>query len=168
MSGGFEAGGLDMVRFIGEAPGRGPAAAVTVGDSARPILAAMFRLQVDREFAAAHAIVIGGEHEPLHGHHFRVRATVEGGGLDAEGLLCDFHLLERRLDEAISPFAGRTLNGTPPFDRLSPTAESIARHLFEAVAPGLPQGVRLVEVAVGEAPGCTAIYAPTSGMESTR
>lgn len=127
---------------------------------ATPILAAMYELSVEREFAAAHAISIGGEMEPLHGHHFRVRATLQGERLDGEGLLCDFHLFERRLAAAIEPFQGRTINGVPPFDTLPPTAELLARHLHEAISTDLPAGVRLVEVAVGEAPGCTAIYRP--------
>ena len=118
----------------------------------------MFRLHVDCEFPAAHAISIRGVMEEMHGHHFRVRATIEGPRLDGDGLLCDFHDLEQRLARAIDPFRNRTLNGVPPFDRTSPTAEAIARHLFEAVAPQLPAGVRLVEVSVGEAPGCTATY----------
>lgn len=118
----------------------------------------MFELTVEDQFAAAHSITIGGVAEPLHGHHFRVRAVVQGERLDAEGLLCDFHELERLLSEAIAPFRGRTINGVPPFDRLSPTAEAIARHLHDAIAAGLPAGVRLSEVAVGEAPGCTATY----------
>lgn len=118
----------------------------------------MFELTVEDEFAAAHSITIGGVAEPLHGHHFRVRAVVRGERLDAEGLLCDFHELERLLAEAISPFRGRTINGVPPFDRLPPTAEQLARHLHGAIAAGLPAGVRLAEVAVGEAPGCTATY----------
>lgn len=121
----------------------------------------MFRLEVVREFAAAHAISIGGAMEELHGHHFRVRAMVEGPTLDQEGLLCDFHLLERSLDEAIRPFAGRTVNGTPPFDRVLPTAEAMAKHFHDRLAATLPAGVRMVEVAVGEAPGCTATYRPS-------
>jgi 6-pyruvoyltetrahydropterin/6-carboxytetrahydropterin synthase len=120
----------------------------------------MYELSVETEFAAAHAISIGGEMEPLHGHHFRVRATLRGEALDGEGLLCDFHAFERRLDAAVDPFRGRTINGVPPFDALPPTAELLARHLHEAISAGLPAGVRLVEVAVGEAPGCTATYRP--------
>lgn len=120
----------------------------------------MYRLRVDREFPAAHSITIGGEAEEIHGHHFRVGVVVEGSRLDGEELLCDFHELEARLDRAIEPFRNRTVNGVPPFDRVNPTAEALARHFGEAVSAGLPEGVRLVEVAVGEAPGCTATYLP--------
>lgn len=136
----------------------------------------MYRLRVDREFPAAHAIVIGGEVEELHGHHFRVAVLVEGQRLDGEELLCDFHDLETTLDRAIEPFRNRTMNRVPPFDRINPTAEALARHFGEAVAASLPDGVRLVEVSVGEAPGCTASYLPdprtadprTADMESVR
>jgi 6-pyruvoyltetrahydropterin/6-carboxytetrahydropterin synthase len=120
----------------------------------------MYRLRVDREFPAAHSITICGEAEEIHGHHFRVGVVVEGPSLDGEELLCDFHDLEARLDRAIDPFRNRTVNGVPPFDRVNPTAEALARHFGEAMASGLPEGVHLVEVAVGEAPGCTAIYRP--------
>jgi 6-pyruvoyl-tetrahydropterin synthase len=58
----------------------------------------MFTIAVTREFCAAHAIVIAGVREPLHGHNFRVTATLEGESLDGEGLLCDFHLVERELE----------------------------------------------------------------------
>lgn len=123
----------------------------------------MYRLRVDREFPAAHAIVLGGEVEAMHGHHFRVAVVVEGPRLDGEELLCDFHELETRLDLAIEPFRNRTINGVSPFDRVNPTAEALARHFAETVAGTLPEGVRVVEASVGEAPGCTATYLPSGG-----
>jgi len=122
----------------------------------------MYDLTVERIFSAAHAIVIAGQREPVHGHDWRVRVTVSGPELDDDLLLCDFHALERSLDGVIEPFRSADLNATPPFDRVNPTAEAVARHIGDAVAADLPAGVRLAAVALTEAPGCEAIYRPDS------
>lgn len=119
-----------------------------------------FALEVERTFSAAHAIVIAGERERLHGHDWRVVATVSGDRLDAEELLCDFHMLERELDAIVAPFRGGNMNDTPPFDRTNPTAEAVARHVLAELSARLARGAPSVEVEqvrVTEAPGCVAI-----------
>ena len=122
--------------------------------------ALMFELRVRRKFSAAHAIRMAGQVEPLHGHDWRVSVRVRGEKLDGDGLLCDFHALERAVDEVIAPLHNRSLNQTPPFDRTNPTAELVARHIGDALSPRLPAGARLHSVVVGEAPGCDAVYRP--------
>jgi len=123
----------------------------------------MFALEVETGFSAAHALSIRGEREPVHGHDFRVRVVVTGGGLDADGLLVDFHELERNLGEIVAPFRNRDLNAVPPFDRTNPSAEEIARHVGDALGRRLPAGRSVESVRVTEAPGCAAIYRPSGG-----
>ena len=118
----------------------------------------MFELRIRRTFAAAHAIVMAGVREPMHGHNWEVTVAVAGDTLDADGLLCDFHLLEQALDETIRPFMNRCLNETAPFDRVNPTAELVAQHIAQAVAARLPIEVRVKEVRVVEAPQCEACF----------
>ena len=118
----------------------------------------MFELRIRRTFAAAHAIVMAGVREPMHGHNWEVTVAVAGDTLDADGLLCDFHLLEQALDETIQPFMNRSLNETAPFDRVNPTAELVAQHIAQAVAARLPIEVRVKEVRVVEAPQCEACF----------
>lgn len=128
----------------------------------------MYQVSVETEFCAAHAIVLGGEREPVHGHNWRVTVTVAGEGLDSEGLLLDFHALERLVAEIIGPFKNRDLNTTPPFDRVNPTAEHVARHIAEGVSGGLAAlrtgaehpRLRVDSVRVTEAPGCAVVYRP--------
>jgi len=120
----------------------------------------MYELTVSREFCAAHAIRIGDHLEPVHGHNWRVILTVAGATLDTNGVVCDFHLLERALDAVIRPFHNADLNAMPPFHSLNPTAENVARFIADAVTKALPRGVRLRSVAVTEAPGCVATYRP--------
>jgi len=116
----------------------------------------MFRLQIERTISAAHAIEIDGERETVHGHDWRVRVCVEGPRLDGNGLLCDFHELERRLDGILSPFANASLNDTPPFDRCNPTAERFAEHVAMAFVADPPAGIIRIQASVTEAPGCEA------------
>jgi 6-pyruvoyltetrahydropterin/6-carboxytetrahydropterin synthase len=126
----------------------------------------MYELTVRSEFCAAHAIVMKGEREVVHGHNFQVVVCVRGGTLDGDGLLCDFHLVESVLKEVIEPFHNANLNATPPFDRVNPTAENLARYLADEVqdrvsaraghAWNASTGVSWVSVS--EAPGCIATY----------
>ena len=116
----------------------------------------MFSLRIERTFSAAHAIVLGGEREALHGHDWRVRVTVEGDQLDDDGLLCDFHLLERLLDNAIAPLRDSNLNDVAVLAGINPTAENVALYLASTVADDLPPGIRRLRLAITEAPGCEA------------
>lgn len=118
----------------------------------------VYEVSVDREFCAAHAIVIAGRREAVHGHNWRVTVTVTGDELDGDGLLCDFHAIERSVDGILAPLHNADLNATPPFDRVNPTAEHVARHIAEGVARDLPAGVAVQSVRVTEAPGCAAVY----------
>ena len=121
---------------------------------------AVFELTVERDFSAAHAVRIGDHVEPIHGHNWRVRATVRGDRLDANELLIDFHQLERWLEEIVQPFHNRSLNEVAPFDAVNPTAERVVKHIAEALARRLPESVTLSSVSVSEAPGCTSTYRP--------
>lgn len=116
----------------------------------------MFSLRIERTFSAAHAIVLGGEREALHGHDWRVRMTVEGDQLDGDGLLCDFHLLERVLDSAISPLRDSNLNDVAVLAGINPTAENVALYLASTVAGDLPPAIGRLRLAITEAPGCEA------------
>ncbi len=120
----------------------------------------MFELAVKREFRAAHAVTMSGDREASHEHDWGVSVVVAGRQLDGDGLLCDFHVIERRLEGVIGLLQGRDLNRTPPFDAINPTAEAVARHIADAMEPTLPAGVTLSSVSVTEAPGCTATYKP--------
>ncbi|MBU6412225.1 MAG: 6-pyruvoyl tetrahydropterin synthase family protein [Planctomycetes bacterium] len=122
----------------------------------------MFSLTVTTEFCAAHALIIAGQREVMHGHNFRVTACVEGPGLDGDGLLCDFHTVESFLQEIIEPFINANLNATPPFDKLNPSAENIAKYLADELhtrlGESLAPAARVAWVSITEAPGCVATY----------
>lgn len=117
-------------------------------------------LTLETVFSAAHAIVIGGEREPVHGHDWRVAVRIGGDTLDADGLLVDFHKVHHDLQAIIEPWHNRSLNEVEPFDMVNPTAELVAQTIGERLATTLPNGVRVVSVRVTEAVGCAAEYWP--------
>lgn len=131
----------------------------------------MYEISVEREFCAAHALVIKGAREPIHGHNFRVTLTLQGLHLDSDGLLIDFHALERVVMEILSPMTNVDLGTLACFAHASPTAENIARHVALATAARLREitgdtaGVRVASCRVTEAPGCSATYRPTRAEE---
>lgn len=122
------------------------------------------RITIEQIFAASHALRLpDGTHEPVHGHNWPVRVTVGADHLDATDCVMDFHDLARRLDAVLAPFRNRHLNEVAPFAHgVNPSAERVAEHIATALAADLPPGVRLIEAAIGEAPGCTAIHRPTA------
>ncbi len=120
----------------------------------------MYELSIRTQFAAAHSIRIQGEQEPVHGHHWEVTAVISGPDLDDDDLLCDFHMIEARLNDIVRPFHNRHLNEVEPFDALNPTAERVARYIGESLASGLASGLRLDSLTVTEAFGCAATWRP--------
>lgn len=124
---------------------------------------AHFEITVETTFAAAHALRLpDGTYEPSHGHNWHVQVSVAREGLDAMATVMDFHELERLVGEVIGPWHNRDLNTVAPFadQGLNPSAEQVAAWIGQQTAQGLPAGVRLVGVRVGEAPGCSAVYRP--------
>lgn len=131
-----------------------------------------FEITVEASFSAAHAIVLGGQLEPLHGHDWHVTVTIAGTKLDREGLLCDFHAVERALAQIVHPWHNQNLNERLPFadtqtkakhPALNPTAEHVAmtigsdlKHRLEGPDGPLQGRAWVVSVRVTEAPGCAA------------
>ena len=128
----------------------------------------MFEVSVETTFAAAHALLIAGRREPLHGHNWHTTVTLAGPALDRDGLLIDFHAVERLLKDITAPFHNGNLNDTPPFTNLNPSAENVALHIARALAAGLEAagitrgGARIRAVHITEAPGCAATDFPPS------
>lgn len=125
----------------------------------------MYEITVETVFAAAHAIRLpDGALEPVHGHNWQVHVTVAADELDAIETVCDFHVLQALVDDAVAPWHNSDLNQCEPFTdsegglKINPTAERVAKAIAEKIRPGLPGNCKLASVSVGEAPGCTAVW----------
>ena len=123
----------------------------------------MFEVSVEETFAAGHALRnYRGKCENVHGHNYRVQVTVTGRELNVAGLLVDFVELKRLLDAVIEQLDHKFLNDVPPFDRLNPSAENIAKFFYDEVSKGLGSetGVALGEVKIWETDTSVATYRP--------
>ena len=99
----------------------------------------MYKVRVEAEFSAAHFLSrYRGKCEKLHGHNYKVRIWVRGTALDSGGMLADFSVLKKVLKEVLAPLDHSNLNDMEVF-RNDPSAERIARFVFEAVKEKLPE-----------------------------
>jgi 6-pyruvoyltetrahydropterin/6-carboxytetrahydropterin synthase len=99
----------------------------------------MFEITITRHFAAAHRVEeYPGNCERLHGHNWKVEVVARRNELDALGMVMDFRKLKELTEQALAPFDHAYLNEVAPFDRVNPTAENIARHLFAVLSKKAP------------------------------
>ena len=119
----------------------------------------MYELTVKSHFDAAHALRdYPGECRNLHGHTWDVEATVAGEVLDDIDIVYDFKRLKEDLGAVLEPLDHGFLNEVPPFDTLSPTAENLARVLFEQLSARVGEQVSVKEIAVWESPVARIVY----------
>lgn len=119
---------------------------------------ASYRLRVRGRFEAAHHLrAYRGAPEPVHGHSWRVEVGLETDRLDDEGMAFDFIVVKQALDRLTARFHHGDVNAVPPFDRLTPTTEHLARFFYRELRQALPDAP-IVEVTVWEGPDCAATY----------
>jgi 6-pyruvoyltetrahydropterin/6-carboxytetrahydropterin synthase len=108
----------------------------------------MFTVRVEAAFSAAHFLAhYHGKCEKLHGHNYKVRVTARGPSLDGGGMLVDFGVLKKALRAVTEELDHTNLNDHPAFADGSPSAENIARFVYDRMRAGSPAaGISLVEV----------------------
>lgn len=120
----------------------------------------MWEISQETEVAAAHQLRFApGEGERLHGHNWRIKATVRASELDASGFVCDFAVLGKTLREIVEPYEHVFLNEVVPFMDLNPTAENIARVVADNLAARIETPrLKVARVEVWEERTCAALY----------
>ena len=119
----------------------------------------MYELGIRRSFSAAHQLLgYKGKCEDLHGHTYKIEVTIQAEKLDPIGLAMDFTDIKRILDRILETYDHKLLNQVPPYDRINPSAENVARVVFETLKPQLPPGVALTRVTVWESDNAWASY----------
>lgn len=108
----------------------------------------MFELSVKSHIAAAHFLPgYAGKCKDLHGHTWQIEVTVAGEQLDTIGLVADFAVLKKKLNDFLMPLDHVCLNDLAYFKEHNPTTENIARYVYRNFAPGVaPLKIRKVQV----------------------
>jgi len=124
----------------------------------------MFEVSVDETFAAGHALRgYKGKCENVHGHNYKVRVTLTGPELDSVGLLYDFVHLKKVIRDVIESLDHRFLNDFAPFDTINPSAENIARYIYEQIFKQISKpanGASISSITVWETDVTSATYRP--------
>lgn len=120
----------------------------------------MWEISSETVVAAAHQLRLApGEGERLHGHNWRIKATVRASELDSRGFVMDFNELAPALRAIVEPYEHVFLNEIAPFDDVNPTAENIARVIFQNLAAKVNDArVKVVLIEVWENDTCAARY----------
>ena len=122
----------------------------------------MYQVSIELHFDAAHFLRdYQGKCEALHGHRFKVVATVESPQLNDIGLAYDFTELKQKLGEIIDVFDHTCLNDLPPFDRINPSSENIAVTIYDALKQKISDApASLTHIEVWESPQSRVVYSP--------
>lgn len=123
----------------------------------------MYELTVKAEFEAAHFIKnYPGKCARLHGHNWIVEAIAKGGELNELGILIDFKILKAELNKVLDEFDHQYLNELEIFAKKNPTAEILAKVIFEKLsASEIFSGKnKLTAIKVYETPKSCVTYYP--------
>lgn len=121
----------------------------------------MFELTISVNFEAAHYInQYPGKCSRLHGHNWKVEVNIYGDKLDELGMLIDFRDLKATVNELMTKLDHYCLNDIEPFCKINPTAENIAKYIYEQLGETqqFNQDVKLRSVRVWESPNSAAAY----------
>ena len=112
----------------------------------------MFEVIVKVNFSAAHQLRgYDGKYENLHGHNWTATVTVQAEELDAMEVGIDFAMLKKKTEEVLSCINYKNINEIPPFNKLNPSAENIARWLFQNLVSTInTKTVKLRRVQINE------------------
>jgi len=120
----------------------------------------MYEVAIRRRFAAAHQLKgYQGKCEDLHGHNWIVEVGVEGTTLDDVGLLLDFKILKKHVDDVLEQLDHKYLNDHNWFKTRNPSSEYLALFLHEELTSRLElPGLTVSFVRVWESDDAVATY----------
>lgn len=123
----------------------------------------MYELTVKSEFEAAHFIKnYPGKCARLHGHNWIVEAVAQGSELNDLGILIDFKILKSELNKILDELDHQFLNELEIFSKKNPTAENLAKEIFDklSVSEIFNGKTKLTAVKVYESPKSCVTYYP--------
>ena len=120
----------------------------------------MYEVTVTTVISASHHLRgYEGKCENVHGHNYRVEASVRADSLNEQGLALDFKELKKHLHEIAQDYDHHDLNQQKDFKTINPSSENIAQVIFRRLARRISQpGISMHKVRVYETDGCCVTY----------
>lgn len=103
------------------------------------MLVGKFEIGRTYTFSASHRLLtLPVDHQcyRMHGHNYTVEVVLAGFYPDKHGMLLDFAELDKAVKPVVDALDHQHLNDV--LDTRTPTAEFLAKHIYDAVAPRLP------------------------------
>lgn len=118
----------------------------------------MFELSIKGDIASAHFLRgYPGKCKDMHGHTWKVEVFLTAQELNELGMVEDFAVLKRKFKEYLAELDHKCLNDIEYFKTVNPTAENIAKYIYEGFAPVVAP-LDLTRVQVWESDMASAIY----------
>lgn len=120
----------------------------------------MYHLTIHTHFAAAHNLLnYDGDCENLHGHNWKIEATVSTETLDDAGLGIDFKILKKRTNAIMDMLDHKYLNDLESFKDISPSSEHISKFIYDELVKALQDfNVCVEKITVWESDYACASY----------
>jgi 6-pyruvoyltetrahydropterin/6-carboxytetrahydropterin synthase len=116
-------------------------------------------VSVEKTISCAHRLFgYNGPCEALHGHNYTIIVIYAGEELDQYGMLVDFTDVKRVFNRVLAQLDHKYLNELPLFENLSPSAEVIAKVVYQQLQRTQFERGRLSSVKVWETPAQVATY----------
>jgi 6-pyruvoyltetrahydropterin/6-carboxytetrahydropterin synthase len=74
------------------------------------------------------------------------------------GVVMDFRTLQAMIDKMVAGFDNKALESIRYFQQNNPSAENVAKYIYEKLRIELPEGIKLRNILVMEEPGCSAKF----------
>ena len=122
----------------------------------------MYEVTIETGFSGAHMLRgYAGKCGNLHGHNWKVEVTVASDRLDDVGMALDFATLKAETRAVLSQVDHTYLNEVFPFTELNPTAENIAKWVWEMLSKRVETEVLIISrVTVWESEKASATFFP--------
>jgi len=120
----------------------------------------MYEVEIVTSFSAAHLLRdYNGKCERLHGHNYRIHVTARSSSTRRGGMVIDFTELKQAASAVLDRFDHRFLNEVSPFDTVEPSAENIAKVVFQGLEQELGESAPILHsVSVWESDSSRATY----------
>jgi len=122
----------------------------------------VYEVTIETGFSGAHVLRgYKGKCGRLHGHNWKVAVTVATERLDDVGMGLDFTRLKAETRAVLAQVDHSHLNEVFPFTELNPTAENIAKWVWEMLGKRLEgTGHKVTRVTVWESDSAAATFVP--------